>query len=279
METATPGKFDLFQAKVFPVIEYLTTKPENANHAFTKRWTILKRTPNTPMKVDITWSNLKILLGIKTMFEYRDFLTQCPEFSSVVKLQNSRTTKSGFDFGIYSSYTDMLSSLTSSQEQSTSKSSLEDELYVIEINTNSPEPSLQAETIMTPHEQLIQSGRKSVEVATISGADPTISDSKTDISNTPRQSNLTVTKEATPNDITQIEDTDGSITTDELAETGDLIQDIPWVNIEETTGFNQVHYCLFNTVNTWAIQETGKNNPFYRKWQKAIYAGLTALTQ
>jgi hypothetical protein len=27
------------------------------------------------------------------------------------------------------------------------------------------------------------------------------------------------------------------------------------------------------------IQETVKNNPFYRKWQKAIYAGLTALTQ
>jgi hypothetical protein len=187
METATPGKFDLFQAKIFPVIEYLTAKPENTNHAFTKRWMILKRTPNTPMKVDITWRNLKILLGIKTMFEYHDFLTQCPEFSSVIKLQNSRTTKSGFDFGIYSSYTNMLSSFTLPQEQFTSKSSSEDKSYVIEINTNSSEPSLQAESIMTPHEQLTQSGRKSIEVAPISVADPIISDSKDDITNTPRQ--------------------------------------------------------------------------------------------
>jgi hypothetical protein len=45
METATPGKFDVFQAKIFPVIEYLTSKPEHVNHSFTKRWLILKRTP------------------------------------------------------------------------------------------------------------------------------------------------------------------------------------------------------------------------------------------
>jgi hypothetical protein len=97
------------------------------------------------------------------------------------------------------------------------------------------------------------------------------------------KSNLTVNNEATQAEdtdgITQDENTDVSITTDELAETGDLIQDISWVNIEETKGFNQVHYCLFNTINTWAIQETVKNHPFYQKWRRAIYAGLTALTQ
>jgi hypothetical protein len=135
------------------------------------------------MKMDITWRNLKILLGIKTMFEYRDFLIQCPEFLSAVKLQNSRTTKSGFDFGISSSYKNMLLSPTSSQEtstsklsleKSTSKSSLEDESYVIKIKTTSPEPSLQTDTIMTPHDQLIQSSGKSVEVDTTSGADPKV---------------------------------------------------------------------------------------------------------
>ena len=143
METATPKKFDEFQLKIFPVIEYLTAKPEHANHALTKRWLTLKRTPNIPMAATITWRNLKILLGIKTMFEYCDFLTQCPEFSSAVKLQNSRTSKSGFDFGIYAQYKTLISSPMSSQERSMSKSSFEDDFYVLDINIHSPAPSIQ----------------------------------------------------------------------------------------------------------------------------------------
>ena len=73
METATPGKFNLFQKQIFPVIEFLTSKPEHMNHAFTKQWLRLKRTPHTPMTNHITWRNLKILLGIKSLFDYRDF--------------------------------------------------------------------------------------------------------------------------------------------------------------------------------------------------------------
>jgi hypothetical protein len=101
----------------------------------------------------------------------------------------------------------------------------------------------------------------------------------TDVSNTPRQNNFTVPKETIPNNIIKVEDTDGSITTDGLEEINDLTEDIPWVNIEETQEFYQVHYYLFDTVNTWVLQENAKNHPFYCKWQKAIYAGLTALTK
>jgi hypothetical protein len=60
METATSGKFHLFQQQIFPIIESLTTKPEHANHPFTKKWARLKKIPNNPMAVDITWRGVKI---------------------------------------------------------------------------------------------------------------------------------------------------------------------------------------------------------------------------
>jgi len=235
METATPGKFDVFQTKIFPIIEYLTAKPEHANHVFTKRWMKLKRTPNTPMTVDITWRNLKILLGIKTMFEYRDFLTQCPEFHSAIKLQNSKTTRSGFDFGIYSSYKVLLSSPTSSQEKSLStKSNVEDESYAFDIDVNSSDIGIPDETITTPTEKIRPSTKAGAEMTLIGSADHKVSRSKTtDVSNTPRKSNLTVPKEVIQRDVNHIEDTDGSITTDGLAELADLTADISWVNTVE----------------------------------------------
>jgi hypothetical protein len=64
METATPGKFPQFQNNFFPVVEYLISKPEHANHSFTKKWMALKRTPNNPMTSNISWRNIKILLGM-----------------------------------------------------------------------------------------------------------------------------------------------------------------------------------------------------------------------
>ena len=102
METATPGKFSVFHNKISPIIEFLTSKPEHASNAFVKKWAVLKRTPNIPMTADITWRNAKILIGIQDMFQYRDFLTQCPEFASFVKLHRSATTRWGFDYGITS---------------------------------------------------------------------------------------------------------------------------------------------------------------------------------
>jgi len=62
METATPGKFPHFQKTIIPIIELLTEKPESVNHSFTKGWKHLKKIPNNPMAVDITWRNVKVLL-------------------------------------------------------------------------------------------------------------------------------------------------------------------------------------------------------------------------
>lgn len=260
METATPGKFDGFQAKIFPVIEYLTAKPEHANHAFTKRWLSLKRTPNTPMTVDITWRNLKILLGIKTMFEYRDFLTQCPGFSSAVKLKNSRTTKCGFDFGIYSSYKAMLSSPTSSQEQSTSKSSLEDESYV--ISPNAEDQSYVFDVDVSPESVAHNPEFKETQVIEVLN----------ETSNTPRQTNVTALCDAP-----QAEATDGLITSDATTAS---INTSAWEAVdEEATGFCQVHFRPFETVTTWTQHDGVRQHPFYKKWQKAVFSGFDSTTK
>lgn len=56
------------------------------------------------------------------------------------------------------------------------------------------------------------------------------------------QNNLTNPKEVVQHDFIPAEDTDGSITTDGMAEIADVTEDIPWVQTEEATGFNQVHY-------------------------------------
>jgi hypothetical protein len=99
METATPGKFHLFQAKIFPIVDAITAKAEYAQHKFVKKWEDLKRKPK-PMSATISWRNLKVLLGIENMFQYKDFLGQCPEFAEHVRIQSSKTTRSGFDYGI-----------------------------------------------------------------------------------------------------------------------------------------------------------------------------------
>jgi len=143
------------------------------------------------------------------MFEYRDFLTQCPEFHSAVKLQNSKTTRSGFDFGIYSSYKVLLSSPTSSQEKSSStKSSVADESYVFDVDVNSSDTGIPDETITTTTAKILPSAKAGAEITLTGSADHKVSSSKTtDVSNTPRQSNLTVPKEVIQRDVNHIEDT------------------------------------------------------------------------
>jgi hypothetical protein len=42
METATPGKFYLFQAKVFPIVDAITAKAEHAQRKLVKKWEDLK---------------------------------------------------------------------------------------------------------------------------------------------------------------------------------------------------------------------------------------------
>ena len=264
MERATPGKFELFQVKIFPVVDYLISQPDHANHAFTKRWLQLKRTPNIPMTENISWRNLKILLGIKTLFEYRDFLTQCPGLSSAVKFQHSKTTKSGFEFGVYSKYKRVIPALSSPsakilveselEKSELEKSELDNDSYVFDVDFTPPAISVQHET----------TAKVNMAVAT-HDADIQPMPSLTEASNTPKQTNIFVPKEVVP-----AEDTDGSITTDGLAELAELTDDTAWVATEEATGFPHVHYRMFETVTNWM---------FYLKWQKALYAGLSALSK
>jgi len=134
---------------------------------------------------------------------------------------------------------------------SNSKSSSDDESYVFDVDVPPLEPDIQAGTTTTSYEKLAHSGDDGIAMANNGGADPQVSPSKTDASNTPRQTNIFVPKEVVPNDHVQAEDTDGSIMTDGLAEMADLTEDIAWVATEEATGFRQVHYRLFETVTAW----------------------------
>jgi len=254
METATPGKFPDFQQKIFPVVEFLTSKPTHANHAFTKRWHALKRTPNIPMTADITWRNLKILLGITDLFEYRDFLIQCPEFVTIVTIKPSKTTRSGFDFGINANYDSKVSLPMHPTQMTSALSNMgDDESYVLDVNPpHADTQSITVDTTVTPN-----------------------TFGPPDIETTPRQHNIIPTKG--PN---TTEDTDGSITTDGITdgmvETEHLLT---WMSPETIIGFKEVHYRLFDSVNMWMQQDGVKRHPFYLKWQKAVFTGLTALTK
>lgn len=100
METVTPGKFAHFQSVIFLTIEKIVSQPEYRKHAFTKQWESLKRRPKTPMTQEITWRNVKTIIGVKDLFEYRTFLQRCPNISNYVRIQPSLTTSRGFDFGV-----------------------------------------------------------------------------------------------------------------------------------------------------------------------------------
>jgi hypothetical protein len=247
METATPGKFSEFQRKIFPVIEFLTSKPAHAAHAFTKRWHTLKRTPNIPMAVDITWRHLKILLTIDTMFQYRDFLAQCPDFSTIVTLRTSKSTKSGFDFGIKPNF-----DVQESPDLIIASVLDDDSSYVFDVHLPPDTPSANID----------------VPVPSVDKTVPPNIDTTPELDSTPRQHNIVPSK-----GLESAEDTDGSITT---AGTNESVQEI----VRETLiGFTHVHYKLFDAVNMWMLHGSNKRHPFYLKWQKAIYAGLSALSK
>jgi hypothetical protein len=195
METATPGKFPEFQKKIFPVVEYLTSKREYAKHTFTKQWTALKRIPNNPMTADITWRNLKILLDIKDMSQYRDFLVQCPDFTKAVQLRNSKTTRSGFDFGVVPNlhlptFTPLSSPIAKDEEETS---------YVFDVDISREDieekPPAVPDIVTNPTTDQAKYG----------------TDVPIDIT-TPKQPNVTAIQ-----DTKSAVDTDGSLTSDDLS--------------------------------------------------------------
>jgi hypothetical protein len=93
-----------------------------------------------------------------------------------------------------------------------------------------------------------------------------------DIVTTPRQTNVT-------RDAAIPDDTDGSITSDGIPDLPASMKDHLWTDDEDTTGFRRVHFHLYDEVTIWMQQDHVSNHPFYRKWQRAIFQGLDALTK
>ena len=262
METATPGKFDNFQPKIFPILDSLTAKPEYANHAFTKRWMALKRIPNNPMSATITWRNIKVLLGINTMHQYRDFIAQCPGIATAVVMRSSSTTKSGFDYGILAPY--------QSHDESPPTlptPGIDDESYVFDVMLSS------FDQVSSTHDTTDRD-RKDSDSTTITQE---IQDSNLDTENpsTPKQTNVCPTRVS----FGHTDDYDSSTTTGGTLEVKENIQDSAGEITEDSSGFSAVHYRLFDVVTGWMQLEDAKKHPFHLKWQKATFAGLTALTK
>jgi hypothetical protein len=55
--------------------------------------------------------------------------------------------------------------------------------------------------------------------------------------------------------------------------------DIAWSLNDESPGFRQVHYHLFESISTWYQQDGANQHSFYMKWHKAKFAGLQANTK
>jgi len=283
METVTPGKFDRFQAVIFLAVEHIISQPEYCQHPFTKKWESLKRRPKTPMTQEITWRNVKTILGIKDIFEYKDFLQRCPNLNNYIRIQTSLTTPRGFDFGVYdySSLTtekdgnpaakapttqDMDDPTTPIREQGTTVSDIPSvtpktviqELVYTDIEENSSTPPAQA-PIFPPFTQLSDDTDESSYVEVVH--------EKENPKLTPKQDNTT------------LKTMDESITTVGTMDNLSLPKDIAWSTDDEATGFRIVHYRMFETVTTWMQQENANKSPFYLKWRKATYEGLTGLTK
>jgi hypothetical protein len=251
METATPGKFPIFQQMIFPIIESLIKKPEYTNHAFLKKWKHLKKIPNIPMTADITWRNIKVLLGINNLHQYQDFLAQCPALNTVVVLRSSATTKSGFDYGVIPTSTPSADTVILDHENPTS--GLDDGSYVLDVMLHQDSGS--GSVITDPANQVLTS--------------------EEDHPSTPKQMNVLQTRVS----VGHTEENDGSITTRGTAETNAPAAVSAPVVTEEASGFCLVHYRLSSVVTDGMKKETAKKSPFYLKWQKATFAGLDELMQ
>ena len=99
MEMVTPGKFIEFQQAIFTIDENIVSKPENANHHFTKQWIKLCQAKN-PMTATTSWNTIKNI-SLADFFTYKDFLQQCPSITTRVQFAPNGTTKQGFDYGIF----------------------------------------------------------------------------------------------------------------------------------------------------------------------------------
>ena len=88
------------QQEIFPIIESLSNDPYFKDNTFVKQWKIYKKNARKPMCSTITWRNLKSLLNIHDLNQYRIYLQKCPNVAKFIRMHSSKNTQSGFDYGI-----------------------------------------------------------------------------------------------------------------------------------------------------------------------------------
>ena len=275
MDTVTPGKFDRFQSTIFPIVEELTSKSRYANHQFTKKWQSLKRAPRTPMSEDITWRNVKVIMGISSLFQYKDYLQQCPEITKYIRIVPNNTTKHGFDYGVYEHDLEEPTltppSTPPARQEHKNPPAVTPKQVIEEFNTtDSSQAGLAVINASKPFQPFTQLSEPAENLSdTINDAPP----QDVDINATPKRSNGQQEDQGT----TPIELEILDVPT--LATNNEQPKDIEWATNDETNDFREVHYLLFENVTTWMQQDDAKKHPFFQKWNKAVYEGLTALTR
>ena len=271
METTTPGKFAHFQEAIYNTIEKIVQLPENAEHPFTKKWTELKGAPKNSMSATISWHRVKSLLAVQDLFGYRDFLLQCPSITQYIRFSPSKSTKSGFDFGIYNRPVESIldnSTLPSSSQSIESPSTTETDSYVIDFSTKMDKFSKDHDiddnvetrgNLKDDTSDNTQLADESIVIA----PDIVLTPKQTNVNPLPQIVSVTASKEGTNLKL-------------------DIHDDIPadpeiaWSITDESPGFPQVHYRLFESITMWMKQDDAKTHPFHMKWQKVLYLGLQA---
>jgi hypothetical protein len=263
METVTAGKIDLFQKAIYNAVEKIVKQPEYINHPFAKKWRDLKKIPKTPMSSTIAWRSIKVILGIKDIFEYKAFLQQCPQLNKYIRIQPSVTTNRGFDWGIYEHRKNAVVNLMDDGINNT-PSSTEVIIETLEPSPTDkdnqdlqqdveaePTPPPAQEQVLPPFTQLSDDTDESfveIQPDVPGGNNPIVTPKKDN--KTPQQMDETV-----PNP-----------------------SDAAMNSNDDTFGFRSVHYRLFESVYVWLQQEGNSTSNFGMKWRKATFEGLTGLT-
>mmetsp|Transcript_10383 Transcript_10383/g.14954 ORF Transcript_10383/g.14954 Transcript_10383/m.14954 type:complete len:1057 (-) Transcript_10383:6976-10146(-) len=287
METVTPGKFTNFQTKVFTIVNEITNKPENSQHHFTIKWKRLCQITKNPMSATISWRSLKGLLGLRDIFDYKAYIQQCPNIAEYIKFAPSTATKTGFDFGVYERTTDDetqldSSTLPSSSPSNDSPSTTGTESYVIDFTdhhflalANQKLPAKTTEPTQEAKDDYSSETRIIDDVSPAQNDQLILTPKQTNVNALPKTVSLAVSGQhgKHTSDQPNVPNEDAS-QHDEIPE--DV--DIAWSVTDDSPGFRQVHYRLFETVTTWFQQDSAKQHPFHTKWRKALFVGLQATT-
>jgi hypothetical protein len=211
----------------------------------------LKRIPNNPMSATITWRNIKVLLGINTMHQYRDFIAQCPGIATAVVMRSSSTTKSGFDYGILAPY-----QINDDSPPALPAPGIDDESYVFDGMLSS------FDQVSSTHDTNDRD-RKVSDSTTITQE---IQDSNLDTENpsTPKQTNVCQTRVS----FGHTDDYDSSITTGGTLEVKENIQD----SAGDITEENTIQYKeLASPATADVLADINKLNDLHRQMQQLAF--------